>query len=322
MNGIQTGQGAVPILTGAERRKRFFRQAGKQKALIFLSIPIMGYILFFNYLPLWGWIMAFQNYKPAKGFFTSEWVGLEQFARLFGDDRFYLVLRNTLAMSLLNLVSGTVACIFLAIVLSEVKTVVFKRSVQTISYLPFFVSWVVAANIVITFLSPDGGVFNDLLMALGVLEKPVMFLGKEQYFWVIVALSNVWKNTGYGAIVYLSAITSIDPMLYESAQIDGATRLQRIWHITLPGILPTVVVLLIINIGGILNNGFEQQMLLGNPLVLNASEVLDLYVLRYGISLQRYSFSVAAGMFKSVISVILILSANGLAKKLRMTRLF
>lgn len=300
----------------------FLKKCKQQRVLIFLSIPIVLYVSLFYYLPLWGWVLAFNDYQPISGFFGSEWVGFSNFFELFSDERFILVLRNTLGMSILNLTTGTFACIFIAIVLSEVRRAFIKRVVQTVSYLPFFVSWAAAGSIVVNFLSIDSGALNNILIKLHIISEPVMYLGEPKYFWLIIALSSIWKNAGYGAIVYLSSITSISPNLYEAAEIDGASRLKRIWHVTLPGIMPTIIILLLINIGNILNLGFEQQMLLGNPMVTDSSEVLDLFVLKFGISLGRYSYSVAAGMFKSVVSIILLVAANSLAKKMKVPRLY
>ena len=293
----------------------------QQKALIIIAIPVFLYVLLFNYVPIWGWVLAFNQYQPGSGFLETPWVGFQNFIDLFNDERFYQVIINTLGMSALNLIFGTIACVGLAILLSEIRFIAFKKLVQTVSYLPFFISWVAAASIVITFLSNEGPL-NDVLKNLHLIDQPILFLGKPELFWTIITLSAIWKSTGYGAIVYLSAITSIDPSLYEAANIDGAGRLKRIWHITLPGIMPTIIVLLILHIGGILNTGFEQQYLLGNNIVGQVSEVLDLYVLRYGIQLGNYSYSVAAGMFKSVISIILIVSANTLAKRMNYSRLY
>jgi len=223
-------------------------------------------------------------------------------------------------MSSINLVLGTTASIVLALSLNEVRNMGFKRSVQTISYLPHFVSWVVAANIVLTILASDGAL-NTLLVALGIVDEPVIFMGRPRLFWWIIGLSNVWKGVGWGAIVYLAAIAGISPELYEAAEIDGAGRIARIRHITLPGIQTTIVVLLIINIGWIMNAGFEQPYLLQNTLVTDYSTNIDIFVLERGMGMGRYSFSTAAGIFKSVVSLTLVLGANALAKRLGQDRL-
>lgn len=234
---------------------------------------------------------------------------------MFKDDHFYLVLRNTLAMSFMGLVAGLVFPILFALLLNEVRVQVLKRFVQTVSYLPHFVSWVVAAGIVTKMLSTDGGVVNSVLMGLHLIDQPIQFMSKGHMFWGIVTGADVWKETGWNAIIYLAAISGIGPELYEAARVDGASRLKQIWHITLPGIRPTIIVLLIMSIGHLIGIGFEKQFLLGNHLVSDYSEVLDLYALNYGLSMGRYSFGTAISIFNSVISVILLFVANGMFKK-------
>ncbi|WP_239696490.1 ABC transporter permease [Paenibacillus oryzisoli] len=260
--------------------------------------------------------MAFQEYVPGKSFLHQKWVGLEQFKRIFTDELFYQVLRNTLAMSAINITFSFITAIGLAILLNEVRVTWFKRTVQTISYLPYFISWVVAANIIMVMLSSDNGIVNILLLKLGVIDSSQMWLGKPDLFWWIIGIANVWKNVGWNAIIYLAAISAIEPHLYESADIDGANRLQKIRHITLPGIKPTIVILLIMSIGHVMQAGFEQQYLLGNSLVKDKSMVFDIFVLEYGIRLSRYSFAAAAGIFNSVVSIAMLLMANYIAGKM------
>ncbi|CAN7669196.1 ABC transporter permease subunit [Paenibacillus sp. LjRoot153] len=292
-----------------------------QKQLMLMSFPIVIYILIFNYVPIWGWLMAFQNYRPALKFSKQQWVGLKHFKFLFQDDTFLTVLRNTLAMSMINLVLSFSTAIILALLLNEIKVRFWKRSIQTISYLPHFLSWIIAAGIVATSLSVDDGIVNQLLMKLHFIKEPVMWLSQGKYFWGIVGLSNVWKEVGWNTIIYLAAITSIDPSLYESAGIDGANRYQKILHVTLPGIKSTFIILLIMNIGHILDAGFEIQYLLGNGLIVDWSQTIDIFVLKYGIAQGNYSLATAAGIFKTVVSIILILIANSTAKRLGEERL-
>lgn len=292
-----------------------------QKQLMLMSFPIVIYILIFNYVPIWGWLMAFQNYRPALKFSKQQWVGLKQFKFLFQDDTFLTVLRNTLAMSMINLVLSFATAIILALLLNEIKVRFWKRSIQTISYLPHFLSWIIAAGIVATSLSVDDGIVNQLLMKLHLINEPVMWLSQGKYFWGIVGLSNVWKEVGWNTIIYLAAITSIDPSLYESAGIDGANRYQKILYVTLPGIKSTFIILLIMNIGHILDAGFEIQYLLGNGLIVDWSQTIDIFVLKYGIAQGNYSLATAAGIFKTVVSIILILIANSTAKRLGEERL-
>jgi putative aldouronate transport system permease protein len=298
-----------------KKKVGFWKIFIQQKYLYMMSFPFVLLVLIFNYLPLWGWTMAFQNYKPGISILDQEWVGFQHFIELFSDERFYLVLRNTLAMSILSLVIGFVVPIIFAVLLNEVRLSFFKRTVQTITYLPHFVSWVVVSGIVIKMLSIDGGIINDLLINIGMINEPVQFMAKGEYFWWIVAFADLWKEMGWNAIIFLAAIAGIDTQLYEAAKVDGAGRWRRIWHITLPGIRPTILVLLILSIGHLTSIGFEKQFLLGNPLIVDYSEVLDLYALNYGIGLGRFSYGTAIGIFNSVVSIILLLVANGIFKR-------
>jgi len=286
-----------------------------QKALYMMSLPFVVLVFIFNYLPIWGWTMAFQNFKPGLSFFEQEWVGLDHFIALFQDERFYLVFRNTLAMSFLGLVFGFTIPILFAVLLNELRLPLFKRTVQTVTYLPHFVSWVVVAGIVTKMLSTDGGIVNDLLMWFGIIDEPVQFMSKGTWFWGIVTAADIWKEMGWNAIIFLAAIAGVDPQLYEAARIDGASRFRQIWHITLTGIRPTILVVLILNIGHLISIGFEKQLLLGNSLVIDYSEVLELYALNYGIGLGRFSYGTAMGIFNSVISITLLLLANGIFKR-------
>lgn len=295
-------------------RKNFRKRLWKQRELILLSIPFVIYILVFNYAPLAGWIIAFQNYRPGFSFFEQEWVGLANFRLLFADPAFLRVIRNTLAMGIINLSLGFFFSIGFAVLLNEVRNRHVKKVVQTVSYLPHFLSWIIVTGIVLDVLSPETGIINQLLMSFNLIDRPINFLSEPKYFWWIVGFSNVWKSTGWGSIIYLSAMAAINDELYEAAEMDGANRLRKIWHITLPGIKPTIFILLLINIGGVLNAGFEVQYLLGNGLVQEVSQTIDIFVLKYGISLNNYSFATAAGIFNSFVSIILITSGNKLAK--------
>lgn len=305
-----------------EKRRITWRQIKSQRTLILLSIPFIIYAIIFFYVPLGGWIMAFQNYKPKNGLFHSDFVGLQKFEFLFSNDQFLRVIRNTLAMGVINLVLTTVTAILFAILLSEFRFSKGRKLVQTISYLPHFLSWVIVTGIVFDVLSTENGIVNELLMNLYLIEKPINFLAEPKMFWWIVGFANVWKETGWNSIIYLAAITSINPDLYEAASIDGAGRIAKIWHITLTGIKPTFFILLIMNIGNVLNAGFEVQYLLGNGLVQSVSQTIDIYVLKYGISQADYSLGTAAGIFKSLVSLILIVAANQITKKMGEEHLF
>ncbi|MCG8502108.1 MAG: ABC transporter permease subunit [Firmicutes bacterium] len=301
-------------------RKYSWDAIKKQKELILMSIPFCIYIFIFSYLPIWGWSMAFQNYRLGKSFFEQEWAGLKHFKLLFLDEGFGRVIRNTVAMSFINLVLGFATAIILALLLNELKNRLFKRTVQTISYLPHFLSWVIAAGIVSSVLSSDG-IVNDLLMKLNIIDKPVLWLSVGKYFWGVVGVSTVWKELGWNTIIYLGAMSAIDPTLYEAAAVDGVGRLRKMWHITLPGIKPTVIILLIMSIGRLLEAGFEVQYLLGRGMTMDWAETIDIFALNYGIKIGNYSLGTAAGIFKSIVSIILIFLANGLAKKIGEERL-
>ncbi|MFC5649096.1 ABC transporter permease [Paenibacillus solisilvae] len=299
-----------------KKKRQFWNIFLQQKYLYLMSLPFVAWVFVFSYLPLWGWLMAFQKFKPKSSFLDQEWVGLQYFRELFHDDQFFQALRNTLAMSCMGLIAGFTIPIIFAILLNEVRIQVLKRFVQTISYLPHFVSWVVAAGIVTKMLSTDNGVVNDLLVSLHLIKEPIQFMGQGNYFWSIVTAADVWKETGWNTIIYLAAIAGIGPELYEAAKVDGASRLQQVWNITLPGIRSTIIILVIMSIGHLISIGFEKQFLLGNNLVRDYSETLDLYALNYGLGMGRYSFGTAINIFNSVISVILLFTANGLFKKI------
>ena len=307
----------------AQEKKRniTWKEIKKQRVLILWSLVIVAYGVIFCYLPLGGWLMAFQNYKPKDGLLHSTFVGLDKFKQLFSDDTFIRVIRNTLAMGVINLVVTFVAAIVFAILLNEVKSNGGKKIVQTISYLPHFLSWIIVTGILHDALS-SAGIINELLLKFHILEQPLNFFAHPKFFWPIVAFANVWKETGWNAIIYLSAITAIDPSLYEAANMDGAGRWARIRYVTLPGIKPTIMILLLMNVGNVLNAGFEIQYLLGNGLVKSVSETIDIYVLKWGISQNDFSIGTAAGIFKSFVSIVLIVIANQIAKKNGEERLF
>lgn len=302
-------------------KKITWAEVKRQKFLLLWSAIFIVYGVLFCYVPLGGWIMAFQNYKPAKGFLGSDFVGMDKFKFLFADSTFIQVIRNTFAMGILNLVSTFVMAIVFAILLNEMKSMGGKKVVQTISYLPHFLSWIIVTGILHDALSSTG-IINEVLLKFGVIKQAVNFFAKPGYFWPIVAFANVWKETGWNAIIYLAAITAIDPSLYEAAAIDGAGRWAKIKNITLPSIRPTIMILLLINIGNVLNAGFEVQYLLGNGLVQSVSQTIDIYILKWGISQFDYSIGTAAGIFKSAVSIGLVVIANWVAKKTGEDKLF
>lgn len=298
-----------------KKKKGFWATLFSQWQLMVMSVPVFLYVLLFNYVPLWGWVTAFQEYLPKDGLYGSPWTGLNNFEWLFTRPDFIQSIRNTLAMSIINLVFGTVSSILLAVLLNEVRNKSFKRTVQTVTYLPHFLSMVIVVGMAQNIFASNGPV-NELFLKLGIIKEPVFWLGEEKRFWWLAGVINVWKEVGWNTIIYISAMTSIDPCLYEAAAIDGAGRFNRILHVTLPGIKSTFVILLIMNIGHLMEAGFEIQYLMGNSLVENYSETIDVFVMRYGISKQKYGNATAAGMFKSVVSIILLFGANFIAKKL------
>lgn len=298
-----------------------WKEIKQQKVLLIWSAVIVVYGVIFYYLPLAGWIMAFQNYKPKDGLWHSKFIGLAKFQQLFSDISFLKTIRNTLAMGVINLIATFIMAIVFAILLNEIKSKGEKKVVQTISYLPHFLSWIIVTGILHDALS-GSGIVNEILRKLNLVDQSINFFAHPGYFWPIVAFANVWKETGWNAIIYLAAITSIDPSLYEAASIDGAGRWAKIKYVTLPGIRSTIMILLLMNVGNVLNAGFEIQYLLGNGLVQSVSQTIDIYVLKWGISQSDYSIGTAAGIFKSLVSIVLIVIANQIAKRNGEERLF
>ena len=299
------------------KKKGFFKRLASQWQLALMSVPVFLYVLLFNYVPMWGWVNAFKDYGNrklvAKG--ITPWIGLKNFKWLFSRPDFFQAIRNTLAMSVINLVFGTVSAVLLAVFLNEVRQKTFKRTVQTVTYLPHFLSMVIVVAMAQNIFATNGPI-NDLLIALGIVKQPVFWLGEGKHFWWLVGVINVWKEVGWGTIIYISAMTAIDPALYEAASIDGAGRFQRILHVTLPGIKSTFVILLIMNIGHLMEAGFEIQYLLGNGLTADYSRTIDIFVLEYGTQQMDFGVATAAGMFKSVVAIILLVSANFISKRL------
>jgi putative aldouronate transport system permease protein len=293
----------------------FLYKLSRQRQLLYMSLPLILYVILFTYVPLWGWTMAFQYFRPARKFSQQEWVGLQWFKLLFQDKVFIRTIRNTIAMSVINTSLGFITAIGFALLLNEVRKILFKRAIQTISYLPHFLSWVIVTGLVSTMLTTDGGAVNSAFMALGFIKEPILWLANPNYFWGIVGATYVWKEVGWNTIIYLASISGIDPNLYEAADIDGCNRYQKMWRITLPSIKPTIIILLIMSVGHILDAGFELQYLLRNGLVMDVSDTIDIYVLVYGLNLRNYSLATAAGMFKNVVNISLIFFANYIAKR-------
>ncbi len=311
---MQTRQKSHSILRDIRRRPMLH---------IFVWLGLL-FLIVFSIVPMTGIQIAFREFKLKDGFigiYTDEWVGLKYFRQFINDRKFETILRNTVSISLLKLVVNFPLAIVFAIMLTEMPTRKFKRIVQTVSYLPHFISWVVVSGIAYAFFSTSQGMLPEVLGRLNV-QMPSI-LTEPAYYYGLATLSELWKEMGWSAIIYLAAITGIDPSLYESAQIDGAGRLKRIWHVTLPGIKGTVAVLLIMGVGSLMGGAnMEQSMLLGNATNISRSEIIELHVYNQGLTGGRYSYSAAASLFQSVISLILVLLANGFSRKVLKESLF
>lgn len=282
----------------------------KQRYLLAMSLPFVVWLIIFKYIPLWGWTMAFQEVKPgtfALPIWERKFVGFDNFVKAFTDRLFPQTMINTIGLSLLGIAISTITSIFFALVLNELCFTRFKKITQTVSYLPHFVSWVIIASIAKMLLN-DGGAFDTMLNT-----KLHLMSTNSPVFWIVVCFVNVWKEMGWDAIIYLSAMAGIDQGLYEAAKVDGASRLKRIWHVTLPSIKPTIIVLLIMNIGGALNVGMERQMLLSNSIVQDHAMVLSWFAYVRGIGSNNYGLGTAIGMFQSVVGIILLFIANKVA---------
>ena len=312
---MSLAMGAAIVAFNLIKNNLFLYKLNRQRQLLFMSLPVILYIILFTYVPLWGWTMAFQNYRPQRTFSNQEWVGIHWFKFLFDDPVFLRTIRNTLAMSFINTSLGFITAIGLALLLNEVKKVFFKRSIQTISYLPHFLSWVIVTGLVSSMLSTDSGAINNAFMALGFIKEPILWLAEPKYFWGIIGATYVWKEVGWNTIIYLAAMAGVDPNLYEAADIDGCNRYRKMRSITLPCIKPTIIILLIMSIGRILDAGFEMQYLLRNGLVSDVSDTIDVYVLIFGLNRSNFSLATAAGMFKNVVNITLIFIANEIAKR-------
>jgi putative aldouronate transport system permease protein len=294
------------------RLRHTFRYIGRKKYLYLLLIPGVVYFLIFHYFPMYGVMIAFKDFNFARGILRSEWIGFENFRYMFGLSDFYTVFWNSLSLSLLRLAFGFPFPILLAILLNEMRSVIYQRITQTIIYIPHFISWVVIGGIMVNFLSPSWGIVNMFLKQLG--AEPIFFLAEEQYFRPLVVLSSMWKEAGWESIIYLAAIMGINSELYEAASIDGASRLHKLRYIVLPGIKSTIIILLILRLGQIMGNGFEQIFVLQNPMNLGVSEVFETYAYRVGILGGRFSFGTTVGLFTSVIGLIFLILSNRIAK--------
>ncbi|MEC0709950.1 sugar ABC transporter permease [Bacillus haynesii] len=312
----KTGKPAVKT----EKKPTGLEAVKRDKWLYLLLVPGVLYFLIFKYWPMWGVLIAFKDYSPYLGFWQSEWVGFEYFKDFFMNPDFFRLLRNTLMLAALDLIFAFPAPLIVALLLNELRHAIYKRCIQTFIYVPHFVSWTIVVSITFVFFTVDTGVINKMLQSIT--GQEIAFLSDPEWFRPMIVLQSIWKETGWGTILFLAALASVDQEQYEAAVMDGAGRLRRMWHITLPAIRSTIVVLLILRIGSFLNIGFEQIFLMTNSLNRSVAEIFDTYVYVVGITQGAYSYSTAVGLFKSVVGIILIFGANYIAKKFDQDGLF
>ena len=296
------------------KRKAFWKSLRRDRQLVFMLIPVVIFFAVFSYYPLYGILIAFKDYSISRGILGSPWAGLRYFRQFFSSPYFGRLLRNTVLISVYSLLWGFPVPILFALLLNEFKDGKFKRLIQTVSYLPHFISLVVICGILIDIFSPQGGVVNSLLYSLT--GKRINFFGEPEWFRTMYVGSGVWQEFGWNSIIYLAAITGINPDLYEAARIDGAGRLRQIWHVTLPGIRPTILTLLILNLGNIMSVGYEKIILLYSPTTYETADVISTYVYRTGLLSQQYSYAGAVGLFNSAINIAILVLCNFAGKKL------
>ncbi|AOZ89648.1 protein lplB [Bacillus xiamenensis] len=308
-----TAKGVPAAALKKEKRKRLLNQLLSQKFLYLMILPGFIYFIVFKYVPMWGLIIAFQDYQPFLGILGSEWVGFKHFIRLFTEPTFFILLKNTLILFAMNVVIFFPIPILLALLLNEVRLALFKKFVQTMIYIPHFMSWVIVVSLSFVLLTVDGGLINELIAFFG--GEKINFLLSQEWFRPMYILQVIWREAGWSTIIYLAAITAVDPQLYEAAKMDGAGRLRQMWHITLPAIKSVIVVLLILKIGDTLELGFEHVYLLLNATNREVAEIFDTYVYTAGLKQGQFSYSTAVGLFKAAVGLILVMMANRLAKK-------
>ncbi|RAV22472.1 ABC transporter permease [Paenibacillus contaminans] len=292
----------------------------RDKYLLLMIAPVLFYYIVFHYVPMYGVVIAFKKFHPIKGILGSDWVGFLYFKQFFQSTYFVRLIKNTLLLSMNSLFWGFPVPIIFALLLNELKDSLFKKTVQTVSYLPHFISIVVIVGMLVNFLSPLDGIINILLTKLGM--EPINFMAEPGYFRTIYISSGIWQGFGWGSIIYLAAIAGINPQLYEAAEVDGASRWQRMRHITLPGLVPTIVILLILNLGNMMDVGFEKVLLMYNPQIYETADIIGTFVYRMGIENGNYSFSAAVGLFNNVVNIALLLAANYLSRKYSETSLW
>nr|WP_274655109.1 sugar ABC transporter permease [Paenibacillus humicola] len=295
------------------RASRIWGRLVKGRYLYMMAAPGLLYFALFKYLPMWGVLIAFKDYLPFRGFWNSPWVGFKHFDRFFHDSVFRVLFENTLILAVYNIVFFFPVPILIALMLNEMRLEGLKRSIQTAIYIPHFVSWVVVVGMAYTFFSTEGGIFTNMLVHAGFGE--VNFLMSNEWFRPMIILESIWKESGWGTIIFLAALSGVDPTLYEAARMDGASRIRQVWHITLPAIRSTIVILFILRLGSFLDTGFEQIFLMLNSTNREVGEVFDTYVYTNGVQQGQFSFSTAVGLFKSLVGLLLVAAANRLAKR-------
>ncbi|MDQ0901525.1 MULTISPECIES: sugar ABC transporter permease [unclassified Paenibacillus] len=311
-SGAEQHIAPVPSV-GNSKRNTLIGKVLRDKYLLLLLLPGLAYFIIFKYVPMWGVLLAFKNYQPYVGFFKSEWVGLDNFKQFFQDPVFFRLIRNTLLLGLYDMVFFFPAPIILAVLLNEVRKSFYKRFIQSLIYIPHFISMVIVASISYLLLTTEGGVINEMMLKL--FGYKIDFLTSENWFRPLIITQSIWKEMGWGTIIFLAALAGVDQEQYEAAIVDGANRFRQLWHITLPAIQGTIIIVLILRMGHFMDRGFEQVLLMINPLNRPVAEVFDTYVYTAGIVQGAFSYSAAVGLFKAIIGVILVFSTNYLAKR-------
>lgn len=304
----------VKKLTAGERLRKFGRDVLRDRQLYLFLLPAVLLIFFFNYMPIYGLQIAFRDFKPSRGIWESNWVGMKWFLRFFKSPNMWVYVRNTLSLSVLGVLIAFPLKIFLALVLNEIRVSKYKKFVQTVTYAPYFISVTVLISMVNLMLQKETGVLTQMFEGVG-LPAGNWLTSTKAFPWVYV-ISGMWQQTGWGAVIFLAALAGVDPQLHEAAMIDGATRVQRIWHVNLPSILPTITIMLILQMGGLMSVGHDKALLMQNALNLEASELVSTYVYKIGLQKAQYSMSAAVGMVNSVVNVVLMLSMNWIVKKM------
>ncbi|AEI40354.1 ABC transporter permease [Paenibacillus mucilaginosus] len=304
---------AKPLAKPRNKRRKKWQALKRDRYLYLLGLPGILCLIIFKYIPMWGVLIAFQDYSPFKGLLGSEWVGLENFRVFFENPDFPMLLRNTIAINVMSLVFFFPVPIILSLMMNEVRNELFKRTIQSIVYLPHFLSWVIIAGLTFTLFATGEGLVNKILIQLG--YEGVQWLTTPNYFWAFLTGQSVWKEAGWGTVIFLAAMANVDPQLYEAARMDGASRLRQMWNITIPAIQNVIIILLILKLGHIMDVGFEQVFLLQNAAVSEVADVFDTYIYRVGIRQSEFSYTTAVGLFKAAIGLMLVIISNKLVKK-------